>query len=121
MKTKNIFTEYIKSFDKDKQEIAQNLWENIEGVLDELGFDSAKREIVLSYGMPAIKIDKKVVAGVSVFKKHVGLFPFSGTTLSNFEKELKDFKTTKSGVHLTKDKILTKTLLKKIIKARLAE
>lgn len=77
-------------------------------------------EEVLSYGMPAFRLDGVVVAGVLANKKHVGYYPFSGSILRLFPEELAKYTTTKSAIHVPVDKPLTKTLLTKLIKARIA-
>lgn len=79
-----------------------------------------RAEEVVSYGMPAFKVDGKIVAGLLSNKKHVGYYPFSGSILHLFPDELAKFSTTKSALHVPVDKPLTKTLLTKLIKARLA-
>ena len=80
-----------------------------------------RAEEVVSYGMPAFKVDGKIVAGLLSNKKHVGYYPFSGSILHLFPDELAKFSTTKSALHVPVDKPLTKTLLSKLIKARLAQ
>ena len=80
-----------------------------------------KAQEVVSYGMPAFKVDGKIVAGLLANKKHVGYYPFSGSILYLFPDELAKFSTTKSALHVPVDKPLTKTLLSKLIKARLAQ
>jgi len=79
-----------------------------------------KAEEVVSYGMPAFRLDGVVVAGVLANKRHVGYYPFSGSILRLFPEELAKFTTTKSAIHVPVDKPLTKTLLTKLIKARIA-
>ena len=76
---------------------------------------------VVSYGMPAFKVDEIIVAGLLANKKHVGYYPFSGSILHLFPEELAKFSTTKSAIHVPIDKPLTKTLMKKLIKARLTQ
>ena len=78
-------------------------------------------EEVVSYGMPAFKLDGVILAGLLANKKHVGYYPFSGGILHLFPKELEKFKTTKSAIHVPVDKPLPKTLIKKLIKARIAQ
>lgn len=80
-----------------------------------------KAEEVVSYGMPAFKLEGKVVAGLLSNKKHVGYYPFSGSILHLFSKELESFTTTKSALHVPVDKPLSKTLIRKLIKARQKE
>lgn len=76
---------------------------------------------VVSYGMPAFKVDDTIVAGLLANKKHVGYYPFSGSILRLFPEELAGFSKTMSAIHVPIDKPLTKTLIKKLIKARLTQ
>ena len=76
---------------------------------------------VVSYGMPAFKVDGTIVAGLLANKKHVGYYPFSGSILKLFPDELASFSKTISAIHVPIDKPLTKTLMKKLIKARLTQ
>ena len=80
----------------------------------------SRAEEVVSYGMPAFKVDGKIVAGLLSNKKHVGYYPFSGSILHLFSDELEKFSITKSALHVPIDKPLTKTLLRKLIRARRA-
>mgnify|MGYP003863762467 CR=1 FL=1 len=74
---------------------------------------------VVSYGMPAFKVADTIVAGLLANKRHVGYYPFSGSILHLFPKELAKYRTTKSAIHVPVDKPLSKTLLRKLIRARL--
>ena len=78
-------------------------------------------EEVVSYAMPAFKVEGKIVAGLLSNKKHVGYYPFSGSILHLFIEELQNFTTTKSALHVPIDRPLSKTLLRKLIKARQKE
>ena len=78
-------------------------------------------EEVINYGMPAFKVDGNVVAGILHAKNHVGYYPFSGSILKLFPKELSKYSTTKSAIHVPIDKPLSKTLLTKLIKSRLSQ
>lgn len=80
-----------------------------------------KAEEVISYGMPAFKVNGNVVAGLLCNKNHVGYYPFSGSVLKLFPNELRRYKTTKSALHVPVDKPLAKTLLKKLIRARISQ
>jgi uncharacterized protein YdhG (YjbR/CyaY superfamily) len=78
-------------------------------------------EEVVSYGMPAFKLDGRVLAGLLANKKHVGYYPFSGSILHLFSEELAKFSTTKSAIHVPVDKPLAKGLIKKLIRARIQQ
>lgn len=71
--------------------------------------------------MPAFKVDGYVVAGILNAKNHVGYYPFSGSVLKLFPRELKKFQTTKSSIHVPVDKPLSKPFLRKLIKARISQ
>lgn len=71
--------------------------------------------------MPAFRVGTHCVAGFAAFKNHLSFFPFSGSVLSEFEKDLEDFTYTKSGIHFTPEKPIPRALVEKIIKKRLSE
>ena len=76
---------------------------------------------VVSYGMPAFKVDEIIVAGLLANKKHVGYYPCSGSILKLFPDELAGFSKTISAIHVPIDKPLSKTLMRKLIKAKLTQ
>lgn len=80
-----------------------------------------KAEEVISYGMPAFKVNGSVVAGLLANKNHVGYYPFSGSVLPAFAKELSSYRTTKSALHIPLNKPLSKKLITTLIKARISQ
>jgi uncharacterized protein YdhG (YjbR/CyaY superfamily) len=74
----------------------------------------------ISYAIPTFKYKGALVA-FAAFKNHCTLFACSGTALSAFTAELKGYETTKSGIHMPLDKPLPATLVKKLVKARVAQ
>jgi len=75
----------------------------------------------ISYGMPTFKYRGKGLVGIAAFKKHCSLFPMSGAVIENFKNELEGFHTSKGTLQFPPDKPLSAALMKKIIKARMAE
>lgn len=75
---------------------------------------------VISYGMPMFKYRGMLVA-YAAFAKHCSLFPTGSGVLDRFEKELKGYRTSKGTIHFLPDKPLPVALIKKIVKARVAE
>ena len=73
----------------------------------------------ISYGMPTFKY-KGMLASFAAFSDHCSLFPGAGPTIE-FKNELKNFQTSKGTIRFTPDKPLPATLLKKILKARIAQ
>lgn len=76
---------------------------------------------VISYGMPAFELNGNVVAGIMAAKNHVGYYPFSGSILHLFPKELAKYGTTKSAIHVPIGAPLSKALLSKLLKARISQ
>ena len=74
----------------------------------------------ISYGMPAFKYGKPL-AGYAAFKTHCSLFPMSGAVLAAMKDDLKDYVTSKGAIQFTPENPLPLALVKKVVKARLAE
>jgi uncharacterized protein YdhG (YjbR/CyaY superfamily) len=74
----------------------------------------------LSYGMPAFTYGKPLV-GYAAFKDHCSLFPMSGAVIAAMNDELKGYVTSKGTIQFALEKPLPASLVKKIVKARLAE
>ena len=73
----------------------------------------------ISYGIPTFKY-KGMLASYAAFSDHCSLFPGAGPTIE-FKNELKTFQTSKGTIRFASDKPLPATLLKKLVKARIAE
>jgi uncharacterized protein YdhG (YjbR/CyaY superfamily) len=78
-------------------------------------------EQVISYRVPAFRVGGKTVAGFAAFKDHLSYLPFSGSVLGQLAAELDGYTMTKSALHFPVDRPLPKTLVKKLIRVRLAE
>lgn len=76
---------------------------------------------VVSYGMPAFRVNGVIVCGLKAAKNHVGYYPFSGSILHLFPTELANYSCTKSALHVPIDSPLGFDLLKKLITARLTQ
>jgi uncharacterized protein YdhG (YjbR/CyaY superfamily) len=73
----------------------------------------------ISYGMPTFKY-KGMLASFAAFSDHCSLFPGAGPTIE-FRNELKNFQTSKGTIRFAPNKPLPATLLKRLMKARIAE
>ena len=80
-----------------------------------------KAEECISYGMPAFRLEGRIVAGFSATTKGCSYFPFSGTTLRTLAGLLKGYGGTKSALHFDASKPLPAALVRKLIRARIAE
>jgi len=73
----------------------------------------------ISYGMPACK-HKGVLVWFAAFSNHCSLFP-TASVIEAYKNELKGFSTSKGTIHFPTDKPLPTTLVKKLVKARVAQ
>ena len=73
----------------------------------------------ISYGIPTFKY-KGMLASFAAFSDHCSLFPGAGPTIE-FKNELKNFQTSKGTIRFAPNKPLPATLLKRLMKARIAE
>ncbi len=73
----------------------------------------------ISYGMPAFK-HKGVLVWFAAFSNHCSLFP-GAAVIEEFKSELKGFSTSKGTIQFPVDKPLSAALVKKMVKARIAQ
>jgi uncharacterized protein YdhG (YjbR/CyaY superfamily) len=78
-------------------------------------------EECISYRLPAFRHEGRIVAGFSATSKGCSYYPFSGTTLETLAGDLEGFSQTKSALHFNVAKPLPAALVRKLLKARLAE
>ncbi len=80
----------------------------------------AEASEALSYGMPAFKYKGALVA-YAAFKSHCSFFPMSASLIQSYGDELKNYATAKGTIRFPLDKPLPAALVKKIVKARIAQ
>jgi uncharacterized protein YdhG (YjbR/CyaY superfamily) len=74
----------------------------------------------ISYGMPSFRY-KGGLVGYAAFKEHCSFFPMSGRLVEEFADELTAYKTSKGTIQFSVDKPLPAALVKKMVKARVAQ
>lgn len=74
----------------------------------------------ISYRIPTFKY-KGPLVGFAAFSNHCSLFPMNPAVIEAFKNELKDFDTSKGTIRFPVDKPLPAALVKKLVKARIAE
>lgn len=73
----------------------------------------------ISYRIPAFKY-KGVLVWFAAFSDHCSLFP-TAAVIESFKSELRGFSTSKGTIHFPTDKPLPAALVKKMVKARVAQ
>lgn len=105
---------YLSGLPADKRQALQKLRKVIHAAVPEA-------EEGINYGMQAFLVNGKAVAGILASKDHCSLFPMSGRVVAKLAKELQGFDTSKGTIRFTPKKPLPAALVKKVVKARLAE
>lgn len=80
-----------------------------------------KLEECISYGIPAFRLNGRSLVFFGAWANHCSFYPGSSTTLKKFRDDLKSFQITKGTIRFSPDNPLPPALVKKLVKARIAE
>ena len=78
-------------------------------------------EECISYGLAAFRLNGKPLVGFGASAKHCAFYPMNGSTVAAFKKELKNYDTSKGTIRFPASKPLPAALVRKLVKARVAE
>jgi uncharacterized protein YdhG (YjbR/CyaY superfamily) len=106
--------EYLASVTGERRRTLERLRKTIRSVIP-------KAEECISYALPAFRLDGVVVAGFSATRKGCSYFPFSGSTLKTLARDVAGYEQTSGSLHFAADEPLPPTLVRKLIKTRIAE
>lgn len=105
--------QYIASFPKETQILLEKMRATI--------LKSApSAEEIISYGMPAFKINGAMLMYFAGYKNHIGLYALPSGNAA-FKKELAAYKIGKGSIQFPLDKKLPLVLITKIVKFRVKE
>lgn len=103
---------YIASFPKETQKLLQQIRKAIKEA-------APKAEELISYGMPAYKLNGPVVYFAG-YEHHIGFYP-TGSGIAAFTKEISKYKSSKGAVQFPLDEPIPVTLVKQMVKYKVAE
>jgi uncharacterized protein YdhG (YjbR/CyaY superfamily) len=103
--------DYLAGLDEPKRGTLERLRKTILEIVPDA-------EQVISYGMPAFRLNGKVVAGFAAFKNHLSYLPHSGAVLPELADDVAGYVTSKGALQFSVDKPLPKALVKKLIAVR---
>jgi uncharacterized protein YdhG (YjbR/CyaY superfamily) len=75
----------------------------------------------ISYGLAAFRLDGRPLVAFGASAKHCAFYPLSGSIIADFQKELQRYSTSKGTVRFDSAKPLSTPLVKRLVKARIAE
>jgi uncharacterized protein YdhG (YjbR/CyaY superfamily) len=106
--------EYLATVSGNRRAALEKLRRTIRSIVPEA-------EECISYRIPAFRLGGTVVAGFCARTDGCSYFPFSGTTLRTLAKEVAGYEQTKSALHFEPEAGLPTPLVRKLLKARIAE
>ena len=106
--------QYLATLDEPKRSTLSALRDTIVSVIP----DAEER---ISYGMPAFRVQGKVIAGFAAFKNHLSYVPHSGSVLPELATELAGYAQTTGSLHFPIDAPLPRNLVEKLIAVRMRQ
>jgi uncharacterized protein YdhG (YjbR/CyaY superfamily) len=111
--TPKMHDDYLAALSADKREALEKLRKDIKAA-------APKAEECISYGIPGFRLNGKLLVSYGAAAQHCAFYP--GSTSRAFKKELKDYDTSGKGtIRFSAEKPLPSALVRKIVKARIAE
>jgi len=108
------FDEYLAAVGEDKRATLEKLRKIIRATVP-------KAEECISYGLAAFRLDGKPLVALGATANHCAFYPMSSSTVLAHQEELKDYDTSKGTIRFPADKPLPAALVRKLVKARIAE
>jgi uncharacterized protein YdhG (YjbR/CyaY superfamily) len=105
--------EYLAGVKPDQRTALEKLRGTIRAVAPEA-------EECISYGIPAFRLNGRLLVGFGAWANHCSFYPMSSMTLKKFQRDVQDFQTSKGTLRFSPDKPLPVALVKKLVQARMA-
>ena len=106
--------EYLAPLSDDKRAALEKLRKTIQAA-------APKAEECISYGLAAFRLDGKPLVGLGATSKHCAFYLMSGSIVEAHQADLEGYDTSKGTVRFPPDEPLPAALVRKLVKARIAE
>jgi uncharacterized protein YdhG (YjbR/CyaY superfamily) len=105
--------DYLATLSNDKRAALEKLRKTIRAA-------APNAEECISYQLPAFRLNGMLVA-FGATANHCAFYPMSSSMVETHKRELKDYETSKGTIRFQADKPLPAALVRKLVKARIAE
>jgi uncharacterized protein YdhG (YjbR/CyaY superfamily) len=112
-RTASTIDEYLANLSDDKRAALEKLRKTIRAA-------APQAEECISYQMPAFRLNGMLV-GFGATANHCAFYPMSASTVAAHKEELQGYDTSKGTIRFQPDKPLPAALVRKLVKARIAE
>jgi uncharacterized protein YdhG (YjbR/CyaY superfamily) len=106
--------EYLAALSDDKRAALQRLRNTIRAA-------APRAEECISYQLPTFRLNGKPLVAFGATANHCAFYPMSGTTVEVHQAELEGYETSKGTIRFHADNPLPVKLVRKLVKARIAE
>jgi len=114
-KTKaKIIDEYLAALSDDKRAALEKLRKTIRAA-------APKADESISYQVPSFRLNERMLVGFGATANHCAFYLLSSSTVDAHGDELKNYDTSKGTIRFQADKPLPVALVRKLVKARIAE
>lgn len=106
--------EYLATLSDDQRAALEKLRQTIKAA-------APKAEECISYRLPAFRLGGKMLVAFGARANHCAFYPMSASTVEDYKDELEGYDTSKGTIRFQADKPLPVALVRKLVKARIAE
>jgi uncharacterized protein YdhG (YjbR/CyaY superfamily) len=106
------FDAYLAALDSEQRAALEKLRKTIRAA-------APKAEECISYGVPAFRLNGKFLVALAAARNHCSFYP--GSAVQAFRADLKGYETSKGTIRFQPNKPLPSSLVRKLVKARIAK
>ncbi len=106
--------EYLAAVSADQRAALEKLRKSIKAA-------APRAEECISYSLPAFRLDGKLLVGFGASANHCSFYPMSGSTVKTHARDLTKYETSKGTIRFTPEAPLPPSLVRKLVKTRIAE
>jgi len=108
------FDDYLADLNDDQRTALERLRKTIRAA-------APGAEECISYQLPAFRLDGRMLVAFGAAARHCAFYLMSSSTVDAHQDELKEWDTSKGTIRFSADKPLPSGLVRKLVKARMAE